>query len=376
MVAVALPALSMEFSSPAATVTLFVVTGYLVATIAAQMPAGSVADRVGYARALTWGRWIFGAGAAIGMLAPSLAMVVAGRLLMAVGGALIIPTAMALLRIAVPIERRPRAFGTMGAVMGGAAAVGPAVGAWMTEHFGWRSLFVINVPLLLISWMMQPRIAEARASGRGRPAGYLALFRNRPFVVGAGVIATQNLAMYSLLIHVPFLFGGGEAVDAGLGVAIIAMTFTMAAMSPIGGWLVEWVGVKMIVAAGGLIGAVGVTLLGMLPPDASPRQVGLRLLLVGLGIGLSTGPANAAAISAVPQEQSGVASATVSMFRYFGAIAGSVILSVAFGDSGAQQHLALWAFVAALAASAILGITLPPMPGDRYYREPASARAN
>jgi len=178
------------------------------------------------------------------------------------------------------------------------------------------------------------------------------------------------------LIHVPFLFGGGEAVDAGLGVAIIAMTLTMAAMSPIGGWLVEWVGVKMIVAAGGLIGAFGVTLLGMLPAHASPREVGARLLLVGLGIGLSTGPANAAAISAVPQEQSGVASATVSMFRYFGAIAGTLILSVAFGDSAAQQHMALWTFVAALVVSAFLGVTLPAMPGDRYFRERASARAN
>ena len=110
MVAVALPALSVEFGSPARTVTLFVVTGYLVATIVSQLPAGTVADRVGYARALTWGRLIFGAGAALGFLAPSLAIVVAGRLLMAAGGALVIPTAMALLRIAVPAERRSRAF--------------------------------------------------------------------------------------------------------------------------------------------------------------------------------------------------------------------------------------------------------------------------
>jgi MFS family permease len=375
MVAVALPALSMEFGSPAATVTLFVVTGYLVATIVAQMPAGTIADRIGYARALGWGRWMFGIGAAIGMLAPSLVAVVAGRLLMAVGGALIIPTAMALLRIAVPVERRSRAFGVMGGVMGGAAAIGPALGSWMAEHFGWRSLFVINVPLLLISWMLQPRVAEDRAAGRGRPSGYLALFRNAPFVAGAGVIGTQNLAMYSLLVHVPFLFGRGEAADAGLGLAIIAMTLTMAATSPLGGWLVEWVGVKVVVAGGGLIGALGVVLLGALPVSAAPRDVGLRLLLVGLGLGLSSGPANAAAISAVPQEQSAIASATVSMCRYFGAIAGTLILSMAF-DSGSRQHLALWAFVAALVVSAVLGATLPPMPGDRYFRERASARAN
>ncbi len=129
MVAVALPALSAEFDAPASTVTLLVVTGYLVATIVAQLPAGSVADRVGYTRALTWGRLMFGGGAAVGMLAQSLAAVVVGRLLMAAGGALIIPTAMALLRISYPVERRARAFGVMGGVMGGAAAIGPALGA-------------------------------------------------------------------------------------------------------------------------------------------------------------------------------------------------------------------------------------------------------
>ena len=111
MVAVALPALSVEFDAPADRVTLFVITGYLIATIVSQMPAGTVADRVGYARALSWGRWTFGLGAALGMLAPSLSTVVGGRLLMAAGGALIIPTAMALIRIAVPVERRARAFG-------------------------------------------------------------------------------------------------------------------------------------------------------------------------------------------------------------------------------------------------------------------------
>ena len=105
----------------------------------------------------------------------------------------------------------------------------------------------------------------------------------------------------------------------------------------------------------------------------------MRLLLVGLGLGLSTGPANAVAISAAPQEQSGIASATVSMFRYFGAIAGTLILSFAFGtgaEADARQHLALWIFVAALLVSAVLGATLPAMPGQRYFRPRANASAN
>jgi MFS family permease len=190
----------------------------------------------------------------------------------------------------------------------------------------------------------------------------LALFRQRGFVAGAGVISTQNLVMYSLLIQVPFLFGRGAGSESGLGVAIIAMTFTMAAMSPLGGWLVEWVGVRAVVAAGGLIAALGVFTLTLLPAGASPREVGVRLLLVGLGLGLSTGPANASAISAVPQEQSAIASATVSMLRYLGAIAGTVILS--FALAGGRQHFALWAFVVALLISVALGLVLPPLPGE------------
>ena len=422
MVAVALPALSAEFGAPAATVTMLVVTGYLMATLVCQMPAGSIADRLGYARALNWGRWMFCAGAIVGALAPTLGAVVGGRLLMAIGGALIIPTAMALLRIAVPPERRSRAFGTMGAVMGGSAALGPAVGAWMTAQFGWRALFLINLPLLVASWMLQPRVTEPRAESLARPFDWqgslligvalllvtfstrtaaplaywlagagalsflvliaherraaapvlnLALFRERGFVAGAGVISLQNLVMYSLLIQVPFLFGQGAESSTGLGVAIIAMTFTMAAMSPIGGLLVEWVGVRAVVAAGGLIAALGVIALTALSPTASPREVGVRLLLVGLGLGLSTGPANASAISAVAQEQSAIASATVSMLRYLGAIGGTVILGFALAGSGAavaRQQLALWAFVAALAVSVVLGLALPPLPGEGLRR--------
>ena len=414
MVAVALPALGIEFGAPAASVTVLVVTGYLVATIVAQMPAGNIADRIGYARALTIGRWIFLGGAVVGAVAPTLGAVVAGRLLMAAGGALIIPTAMALLRIAVPPERRARAFGTMGAVMGGAAALGPAIGAAMVAQFGWRSLFLVNVPLLAASWALQPKVpADEREAPRpapfdwlgsvliggalmlvtlstrvGTPFTYwlagagvaafvalivherrapapvlnLGLFGQRGFVSGAGVIATQNLAMYSLLIQVPFLFGSGSGADSGLGVAITAMAATMAFMSPIGGLLVEWIGVRAAVVAGGLIGALGVVGLTQLPATATPMDVGIRLFVVGSGLGLSTGPANASALSAVPQHQSATASATVSMLRYMGAIAGTVILSFAFAGGEGRQQLALWIFVGALVVSAVLGLMLTPLP--------------
>lgn len=417
MVAVALPALAAEFSSPAAAVTVFVVTGYLIATLVLSVPAGSVADRVGYTRALMWGRWLFLAGAVVGAVAPVLGIVVVGRLLMAMGGALINPTAMALLRVSMPPERRSRAFGTMGAVMGGAAAIGPGLGDWLTTEFGWRMLFAINLPLLAISWLAEPRVETpaatephasppfdwsgsvllglalvgvtfatrvaaplayvCAAAGAAafvalilherrieRPVLNLSFFRRRGFVAGAGVIATQNLAMYSLLIQIPFLFGSGDE-GAHLGLAIIAMTLTMAATSPIGGRLVEWAGMRAVVTAGGLVATAGVVGLTRLPPTAAPSDIAVWLLLVGLGLGLSTGPANAAAITAVPQHQSAMASATVSMLRYMGAIGGTVILSVAMAPGHPRPAFALWSFVASLVVSALLGLILPPLAGER-----------
>jgi MFS family permease len=418
MVAVALPALSADFGASPSSVTLSVVTSYLVVTLIWQVPSGSIADRIGYSRALDVGRWLFLAGALAGALAPTLFVVVLGRLIMAIGGSLIIPTAMALVRVAVPEERRARAFGTMGAALGGAAAIGPALGAWMSSHFGWRALFIVNAPIVVASWAMQ-RAARGDATAAAPPrrdarrfdvagsmliglalvlltfatrssgvtawalamAGLIAvivlvwyerrvpspvlrlsLFTERPFVAGAGVIATQNLAMYSLLLLVPFLFGSEAGPDSQLGLAIIAMTATKAVTSPVGGWLADRFGARMVITGGGLVGTAGVIGLMQLPATAGAVPIGLRLLLVGLGLGLSTGPAQAIALQSVDAAVSGVASATVSMLRYLGAVVGTVVVGYALAsgaDVAIRQRTALIVFAASFLTSSALGLSVP-----------------
>jgi MFS family permease len=417
MVAVALPALAAEFGASRSSVTLTVVTGYLVVTLVSQVPAGSIADRVGHLRAIGIGRILFLAGALAGTLAPSLWVVVVGRLLMALGGSLIIPTAMALVRVAVPEERRARAFGTLGAALGAAAAIGPAIGAWMSSHFGWRSLFVINVPMVLASYAVQwlARGGTSAVASRRAPAAFdwagsfligatlvlltfstraavpmawwlgvgglaagvlliwherrvaapvlnVALFRERGFVAGSGVIAAQNLSMYSLLLFVPFLFGSSSGTNPQLGLAIIAMTATMAATSPVGGWLADRFGARVVVIGGGVAGALGVVALMQLPATSGAAIIGSRLLLVGLGIGLSTGPAQAVALKAVPAVHSGVGSATVSMLRYLGAVVGTAVIGYAVGsdaDADVRHRIAMIIFAAAFAVSAALGAIFP-----------------
>lgn len=365
MIAIALPAISADLQVAAAAVTAWVVTGYLVAVMLCQIPAGTVADRIGYARALDTGRWLFTLGSAAGVLAPSLPVVVAGRLLMAVGGALMVPTAMALLRVAVPAARRPSAFGAMGAVMGTAAALGPALGGSFTARFGWRSLFLINVPLLLASWLLQPRgLSAARPPRRdGGPLIDLHFLRIPVYAAGAGVIALQNLAMYALLFQVPFLYAASAmAGESRLGVVMMAMTATMAVASPLGGRLAESLGARRVVIVGGLTGAMGIASLTQLAMSGSLGSLAFGLLLVGLGLGLSTGPSQAASLSAVDQRHSAMAAALVSMSRYAGGVAGTAILSAALagGAGGPARHtFALWCFTAAFVLSAACALALP-----------------
>jgi MFS family permease len=171
--------------------------------------------------------------------------------------------------------------------------------------------------------------------------------------------------MYSLLILLPFMFGSRGGSDSRLGFAIIGMTATMALVSPVGGWLVEFFGARAVVIAGGVIGAAGIVSVAQLSPGAVASAIGVRLLLVGLGLGLSTGPSQAVALTAVPSEQSGLASAAVSMLRYLGAIAGTGILSFTLaGGQGdiAREQMSLWIFAGAFILSAVLGALFPPMP--------------
>ena len=362
MIAIAVPAITRDFGVAAGTVTAWVVTGYLVAVMSCQIPAGSVADRIGYARALNLGRWLFAAGTVAGVLAPALPVVVSGRLLMAAGSALMVPTAMALLRVLVPAARRPSAFGAMGAVMGTAAALGPAIGGVLTARFGWRSLFLVNLPLLLASWVLQPHsLAETRrdvSRVEGGPLLDLSFLRIPIYAAGAGVIGLQNLGFYALLFQVPFLYGGDPS---RLGLVMMAMTATMALSSPIGGRIAERVGVRRVVVAGSLAGVAGIVVVTQVGMSGSLAGLATGLLVVGVGLGVSSGPAQASALSAVEQRQSAMAAALTSMMRYAGGIVGTGILSIALaGGGGPSRHsLALWTFAAAFLASSLLARALP-----------------
>lgn len=417
MVAVALPQMSHELSVGSGLLRHGLVTSYLLSGIVLQSLGGKLADRVGYRRALGYGQLVFAAAALLGFFLPVFGALCLARVTMAAAGAIIVPSAIALLRNELPPERRGRAFGAFGAVMATSAALGPQLGALLAGYWGWSSIFLVNVPWLALcaipAWLgrrapaAQPSARPSRfdlvgslllgaslsalvigsqaaalrllmlAGGLGlvafalwerrtkEPLIDLALFTRPALSAGGLIIALHNLVMYSLLFELPQvtgrLFSGGpEAIGSALSMMMVSMVVA----APIAGRLSDRVGARVMTLAGCLAGLCGVIALGVVPLSTVPATLP-GLILLGLGLGLGSAPAQAAAMSAVPREQSGMAAGLTSTLRYIGGITGLAVLGALLGEQRdaatvlSQHHAALWVFGAALVATALCALALP-----------------
>lgn len=422
MIAVALPSISSELGIPGGALTQWLVASYLIAGIAAMSPCGKLGDIIGHRRGLTIGMSIYAAGSALGFLVATLPSLALARIAMAIGGAMVVPSTMAMLRNAVPQERRPRAFGTFGAVMGTAAAVGPLLGGELTARFGWRAIFVANLPVILVAFGLlrfagrgattappgrRPRfdvegsvmlavaltavVVASRMKGAGAlwlafagvlllaafvawerraaaPVVDVRMFARREFAAGNAVVGLQNLAMYTLLFQIPIFFDQVRGIhSAGTGRALIGMMIAMVLFAPLGGRLAERLGARLIAFLGCLISLAGLLAIADfskldLPADALPG-----LILVGAGLGLATSPSQSAAMSAVDRSQAGMAAGVLSTSRYLGGVLGISVLGALLAsnaDVASHRIAAVW-YGTAMVVASLAALLLPGKPGSR-----------
>jgi EmrB/QacA subfamily drug resistance transporter len=405
IIAVALPSIAGAFDATPAVATRWLVTGYLVVTIVAQSPAGKLADLWGTSRVLTLGRAGFGLGALLAAFSPSLPILGAGRILMAIGGALSIPTVFAELRNSVPAARRGRIFGIFGAIMGAAAATGPVLGGYLTTRYGWHSVFVVNVPVVLLSFILEPPVRAAprdririprfdflgsailgaavlclvgavdltsillaagamvlilafvaRELSAADPVLDVRLFTRAPFAAGSAIVGLQNLAMYAMLFLLPFFLATGGTDPSRIGRKLLLFTVSMVLASPVGGRLSDAIGARVVALAGALIASAGALLF------VTSGELMASVVLMGTGIGLSSSPSQAAALSAVPASQAGVASAAMSTMRYVGGVVGSGLVTM-LAAGGLTRDARLIVFPAVLILSGVAALVLPGRRG-------------
>jgi EmrB/QacA subfamily drug resistance transporter len=428
MIAVALPSIGAEFSRKPDELTSWLVNSYLLVNIIALGPGGKAGDHWGFRNTLRTGQGLFGLGALLPVFFHAFAALVAGRMLMALGGALMVPTVMAIIKISVPPQRRHRVFGYMGAMMGFSAALGPTLGGQLLHHFGWLAIFLTNIPPLAVSFVLSLRFfredlhekppgpLKFDLAGSALLAGFLlclvlglktrdefllapalvllavfiwrqktaahplidlGLFSGRHFSAGCAMVALQNFGMYALLFQLPYLlkalYGWGPEQS---GHAMTAFMVSMMTCSMLGGRVAEKAGVRLTCVTGSLLCAAGFYWLSFLGPAQDSLHLVGALVLGGGGLGLGNGPSQSAALGAVPHRQSGVASGLLTTSRYLGGVIGISILGLLLSDPSAAQSLdkyreAILIFTGAFMLAALVSLLLPGWRQDPVDAPPA-----
>ncbi|MBP9892666.1 MAG: MFS transporter [Planctomycetes bacterium] len=415
MIAVALPAIGHDVDASDAELTQWLVSSYMIAAIALQSPGGTLGDRIGHRNAMLLGLLLVGAAGVLGYSIVDLYALALARVLMAAGGAAIIPASMAMVRNRIAPERRARWFGYFGACMGLAAAIGPLVGGELTQAFGWRSLFAAVLPVVLISLAtlpffgrdMRPANAPPPARfdlvgsvllGAGLAAVIIALrmgekglwlavsgglmlalfpfwekraaspvvdfrlYKSAAFAAGGLIIALQNLAMYALLFQIPIFFKQVRNVESReMGHSLLAMTLAMMIASILGGRLSEKLGARLQVALGSVLALGGLWWFRDFASIQTPTDVLPGLVLMGTGLGLSSAPSQAAAMAAAQRESAGMAAGALSTMRYVGGVIGIAVLGAQISDAKnvAAHQSTVFVYAAALVAALALAALLP-----------------
>ncbi|MBL0887031.1 MFS transporter [Myceligenerans indicum] len=383
----AVPSLTRDLA-PTSTQVLWIGDVYSLAIAGLLITMGTVADRIGRKRLLLIGASAFGAASALAALAPSAEVLIAARLLLGVAGATIMPSTLSLIRtIFVDAHERTRAIAVWSAAAGAGAAVGPLVGGALLEHFWWGSVFLVNVPVvvvLVVAGLVLLPESRDPAPGRLDPMSAALSFATLmplvygikhavsdgfdPVTIGALVVAAgsgvtfirrqRHLRDRSLaplldidLFRIPAFSGAVMAnfiaifALTGLlfffsqylqlvrgfsplvaGLAELPATVASIVVVVLVGTAVARLGRGRAIAAG--LGSTAIGMVAIAAAEGNDRYVWLALALVpaGLGVGLAMTLTTDAVVSSVPPARSGAASAISETAYELGVALGVAIL--------------------------------------------------
>jgi EmrB/QacA subfamily drug resistance transporter len=391
IVNVALPAIRGSLHASLAGLQ-WTVDAYTLVLASLLMLAGSTADRVGRRRTFQTGLVVFSLASLLCALAPSLGFLVAARVLQAVGGAMLNPVAMSIIRNVFEDPReRAMAIGVWGAVFGISLALGPVLGGALVSALSWRAVFVVNLPVGVLAIMLtalyvpesrapRPRridpvgqvlVVAALASLtyaiiEGRRAGWLSgeiiglfgfsaaafaaliayelrrreplievrFFRSIPFS-GASAIAVCLFAAIGGFLFLNTLYlqeaRGLSPFHAGLyTLPMAAMTFVFA---PVSGRVVGRFGSRPPLVCGGVALFVSALMLTGLRATTATGYLLVAYLVFGIGSGLLNPPITNTAVSGMPPSQAGVAAAVASTSRQVGMTLGVAVVGAVAGGT-------------------------------------------
>lgn len=308
----------------------WIVNGYALALAALLLVGGGLGDAYGHRRVVLTGLALFGVASAGCGLAPTVGALVVARVLQGVGAALLLPGTLAIITRAFPEpDAQARAIGVWAGVGSLALPAGPLLGGVLVQSLGWRSVFLVNVPVVLVAGLVAGRtVRPDRTEGGhpyllGRGRAVLALRRRPAFAVANAVAGTMNFGSLGLLFLLTlFLQTVQQRSASAAGVAVLPLFLPLVVLAPLAGRATARWGPRPTMLVGLGVGAAGVALLATW--SAATPYAGLlpAMLAWGVGLGVLTPAVVAAALAAVPPRHAGLASGVNNTARQAAGVAG------------------------------------------------------
>jgi len=398
---VALPAIAKDLSMTALSLS-WVATSFILAATMTLIPLGRLADIHGRKRFYVYGGLIFTVASSFCILSPSQLFLIAARAVQGIGGAMIFSTGTAMLVSAYPLEERGKIIGINIAAVYIGLTIGPFVGGLLTQHLGWRFIFLFTAAWGLIITLIATTIKEEWSAINGKRFDFngsllyaISLFSiiyglsqlpslNALFLIGMGILCLILFIVYELKNPYPlvdvhlflnnkvFAFSNLAALinycatfaitfllslylqqikmltPSQTGSILVAAPVVQALLSPLAGRLSDRIEPQIISSTGMVLTVIGLVPLIFLTSETSIEYVLFCLVLLGVGFALFSSPNVNAIMSAVEKKYYGVASATVGTMRLTGQMFSMgitmLIFAVILGDypiSDANSYLLL-----------------------------------
>ncbi|HEV2070441.1 MAG TPA: MFS transporter [Acidimicrobiales bacterium] len=381
---VALPTLVRELGA-STTQLQWMVDAYVIVFAGLLLTAGFLGDRFGRRRALQLGLVVFAVASGLAAVSGSTGQLIGARAVMGLGAAFVMPATLSIItNLFTDPGERARAIAIWAGMAGVGVALGPVVGGWLLEHFWWGSVFLVNLPIVVLGLVggrvLLPEsrhhtgrrldvagavlsiagigallfaIIEAPRHGWGDPVtlasfavaavvlcafGWwehrveapmldVAFFRDPRFSAASGSIALVFFALFGSF----FLFTqllqfvlGYTALEAGL--RLLPISIVLGAVSPLSARMVERLGTKVVVTAGLLTVAGGLAMISTFTRGSSYGDLLGGMLVMAAGMGLTMAPATESIMGSLPPAQAGVGSAVNDTTRELGGALGVAVL--------------------------------------------------
>jgi EmrB/QacA subfamily drug resistance transporter len=365
----------------------WVVTGYLLAVCVSQPASGWLADRFGRRVVFLTSLVAFTLASCACALAPTLGVLVAARVVQGLGGGALIPVGMAMVLGLFPRERHGRAIGIWGLAGMLAPAIGPTLGGWLVTAVSWHWLFLINLPIGVVSFAFGIRLLpEFDGLGLGLGCGGLSLavlglseanewgwasiatiaclvagvallgafvshelrvehplielrmFREHTFTIAMSVMALVFVAQFARLVFIPLQLEGLRGESAlKVGLLVLPAALVAAVAMTVGGRLVDRIGPRLPVVLGTACMGMALLAFANLALDTPLPLIAVFLALQGLGFGLLTPPVLVAGLSDLPPHLVSQGTALRSLLNQVsGAIAVALLGAVVATSAGAH----------------------------------------